>query len=103
MSELKLLAITLLLWGASNLAANTTSSGGELDGYKTEIGHRLGTLNRNIPDLNVRQRAEPMNIPAALETISDVQKLENALNGVETVPPHSLTTLVCERALCFQE
>jgi hypothetical protein len=102
MSELKLLAIALLLWGASNLAANTTS-GGDLDGYKIEISQRLVHLNRTVPDLHVRQRAEPMNIPAALETISDVQKLENALKGVETVPPHSLTTLVCERALCFQE
>src|SRR4051812_10840166 len=102
MSELKLLAIAMLLWGASNLAANTTSSDG-LGQYRQQINQRVSKLNQTTPDLNLRERREPLNVPAALQTLSDVQKLDNALKGVEQVPDHSLSTLVCSRALCFKE
>jgi hypothetical protein len=99
--EFKLFAIALLLWGASNLAANTNGDG--LDNYKGEIGKRVSALNTSVPDLNLKQRAEPLNIPAALQTLSDVTKLESALRGEENFPPHSLTTLTCSRALCYNE
>jgi hypothetical protein len=100
MSELKLLVIAVLLWGTSNLASANTNSADDLKNYKTEIGKRVDKLNSNVPDLKLRERMQPVNIPAAMLTLSDVLKLENALKGVEEVPDHSLTTLSCARALC---
>jgi hypothetical protein len=100
MTEFKLLLITIALWGASTLA-NLPSNDDILDQDVRTISTRVNTLNVQVPDLELHTRIPATDVPTAEHILGDLHSLNNALLGVETVAPHSLTTLTCSRALCF--
>lgn len=100
MTELRLLLIAILLWGASVLA-DLPKGDDNLQQDQQSINMRVGLLNATTPGLDLKTRIPADTVVTAEKILSDLYSLNNALQGKEALAPGSLTTLTCERAFCF--
>jgi hypothetical protein len=103
MRLLKLLAVSMLVWGNLASANLPPNGGGHQSNQDLEtISSWMVHLNQFYPDLELTtsRRADLNNARTRKQALQELQALDNVLRGLVAVPPGSLQTLACVRPQC---
>lgn len=92
----------MLVWGNVVFAALPTSQA-ELSNISEDrqtISSWTAHLNKYYPALAVRVRVNLDQQKHVTDTLNDLEKLENELQGEATYPANSLITIACNKLVC---
>lgn len=102
---MKMAMFVMLVWGNVAFAAlpNSQAELSDISEDRQTISSWTAHLNKYYPALAVRVRVNLDHQKQVTDTLSDLEKLENELQGEASYPANSLINIACSKIICGKQ